>query len=100
MHKEDSIMNSVDINRIERHARQMRTEEMARLQKLLATRIGAYLRPLADSALHASKILQWLFSWNPQNSEPRRPSSGPRLTTRANDLLRACFSWNPNTRHS
>lgn len=93
MHKEDIIMNSLDISRIERQAHQMRAEEMARLQRLLVERLGVYLRLLADA-------LQWLFSWNPQNSAPRRPSSGPRLTTRANELLRACFSWNPRAHRS
>ncbi len=55
-------MNSLDINRIERHARQMRAEEMARLQRLLATRLGARL---ADLAHHANHALHSLFSWNP-----------------------------------
>lgn len=57
-------MNSLDINRIKRHAHQMRAEEMARLQRLLATRLGASLG-LANLAHLANHALHWLFSWHP-----------------------------------
>lgn len=93
-------MKHIDINQIERQAHQMRAEEMGRLQGLLVQRLGVRVRQLAAYALQAGSALQVLFSWNPQDSSPRRPSSGPGVAARANELLRACFSWNPNAHRS
>ncbi len=60
----------IDIIAIEQHARQLRAEEMQRLQGLLAERIrllallaGGTLLSLMEAV---GEILRPLFSWNPQ----------------------------------
>lgn len=63
-------MLPIDIYSLERQARQMRAEEMRRLNALLAARTGAAMVKLADwvttLALLVSNGLRPLFSWNPQ----------------------------------
>lgn len=68
-------MLPIDVVAIERHARELRAQEMQQLQGIFAERLGLYGRLFADSLLSlartVSKILRPAFSWNPQ----RRRSS-------------------------
>jgi hypothetical protein len=60
----------IDIATIERHARQLRAEEMQRLQGIFAERGRLYgvllVRTLLSLLQALSKIIRPLFSWNPQ----------------------------------
>lgn len=88
-------MNSYDTSDIVRKAREMRAEEMRRIQGLTAARLALYVRLLAGSLVGAGEVLRPLFSWNPQNAKPGQRASGPSLPTRASMMLRNLFSWNP-----
>jgi hypothetical protein len=94
-------MQPFDIPAIERHARQLRAQEIQRLQGLFAERARLYAVLLGHSLLSlleaAGSILRPLFSWNPQDTA--RPA-GPALLARANRGARALFAWNPQRRHS
>jgi len=64
-------MPPIDIAAIERHARELRAQEMQHLQGIFAERLGLYGRLLGHSLLSlaqtVSKILRPAFSWNPQH---------------------------------
>ncbi len=92
-------MYNIDSNEIVRQAREMRAEEMRRIQGLVAKRLGLYFRLLAESATDAGSALQPLFSWNPQ-SAARGRATGPSLPTRASLALRNLFSWNPQAQRN
>jgi hypothetical protein len=72
--KEAIMTRPIDIPAIERHARQLRAEEMQRLQGVLAERLGLYGLLLARSLLVVLEVAsEWLrpwFSWNPQRRHP------------------------------
>lgn len=93
----------IDIPAIERHARQLRAEEMQRLQGVLAERLGLYALLLARSLLAvletAAECLRPWFSWNPQES-PGAAVACRHLLGRFNRGARALFSWNPQRHHS
>jgi hypothetical protein len=93
--KKEAIMNSYDTNEIVRQAREMRAEEMRRIQGLMTARLVVYVRLLAGSLVDAGEALRPLFSWNPQNAKPGRRANGPSLLARASLSLRSLFSWNP-----
>lgn len=90
-------MAPIDIAAIERRARQLRAEEMQRLQGVFAERLGLYGRLLAGSLwallVFLGEALRPLFSWNPQSFARRHPR--PALLTRLNRIARRLFAWNP-----
>lgn len=61
----------IDIVAIEQHARQLRAEEMQRLEGLLAERIRLLALLAAGTLLSlvegAGEIIRPVFSWNPQH---------------------------------
>lgn len=67
-------MNPIDIVRIEQEARQLRAQELQRIEGLIAARVALYGRLLAGSALSAlaalGESLRPLFSWNPKARHP------------------------------
>ena len=88
-------MDTFDNVEIIRKAREMRAEEMRRVQGLVTARLVVYVRLLAGSLADAGEALRPLFSWNPQNVRPVHRANGPSLATRASLSLRSLFSWNP-----
>lgn len=72
--KKELIMSPIDITAIERQARQLRAEEMQRLQGLIAARLRLYGQLLAATALTGLAAvgsgLRLVFSWNPQARHP------------------------------
>ena len=88
-------MINYDTNEIVRQAREMRAEEMRRIQGLMTARLVVYVRLLAGSLADAGEALRPLFSWNPQNAKSGTRASGPTPLTRASLSLRTLFSWNP-----
>lgn len=63
-------MDPIDIAAIEQRARQLRAEELQRIQGLLSARLRVYGH-LLGASLHtglvaASESLRHLFSWNPR----------------------------------
>jgi hypothetical protein len=93
-------MYNIDTNEIVRQAREMRAEEMRRIQGLVAKRLGLYFRLLAGSAADAGSALQPLFSWNPQAANTHQSASGLPLLTRASLALRNLFSCNPQAQRN
>ena len=95
-------MKPIDIAAIERRARQLRAEEMQRLQGLFAERSCLYFLLLGNSLLSllepVGKLLQPAFSWNPQDR--RAGAVRPALRTRLNRGVRRLFAWNPQGRSS
>lgn len=95
-------MDSIDIAAIERHARQLRAQEIQRLQGLFAERVRLYGLLLGHSLLSLAETvgeaLRPLFSWNPQDK--KELSAGRPLFMRLNEGARALFSWNPRKEHS
>jgi len=63
-------MSPINIAKIEQEARQLRAEEMRRIQGIISARLGVYGQLLGATALSGlaaiGKILHPLFSWNPQ----------------------------------
>lgn len=61
----------IDIIAIERYARQLRAEEMQRLQGVFAKRLGLLAVLLGNTLLSLlealSETVRPLFSWNPQH---------------------------------
>lgn len=98
-------MSRIDIAAIERRARQLRAEEMRRVEGLFAERLCVMGRLAAESSfngvLAAAEVLRKLFSWNPQETPVRAAAPTPpiALKTRANRALRALFAWNPEAHH-
>lgn len=96
----------IDIPAIERHARQLRAEEMQRLEGLFAERLALYGRLLGRSLLTllagCGDLLRPLFAWNPQApaATHRIGRHGLVLLARLDRGARALFSWNPQHRHS
>ena len=94
-------MNPIDIPAIERHARQLRAQEIQRLEGLFAERLRLYALLLGHSLLSLlegiGELLRPAFSWNPQEETGR---SAPALTVRLNRAARALFAWNPQSRRS
>lgn len=88
-------MDTFDNVEIIRKAREMRAEEMRRVQGLVSARLVVYVRLLAGSLADAGEALRPLFSWNPQNQKPGQRAHGPSLLARASLSLRTLFSWNP-----
>ena len=92
-------MVTFDTNQIVMQAKEMRAEEMRRIQGLMTQRLGLYFSLLAGSVVDAGNSLQPLFSWNPQNAAPSHVA-GTSLLTRASLALRTLFSWNPQAHSS
>ncbi|MFA7290706.1 MAG: hypothetical protein WC023_00525 [Rhodocyclaceae bacterium] len=104
-------MSPIDIPAIERRARQLRAEEIRRIEGLFAERMLILGRLLAGSAfagvLALAEILRPLFSWNPKSAPsevaPAASAAAARprvaLLTRANRFLRSLFAWNPEVHH-
>jgi hypothetical protein len=95
-------MESIDIPAIERYARQLRAQEIQRLEGLFAERARLYALLIGGSLLSLleaiGEVLRPLFSWNPQ--DPKKRSASPSLLVRINDGARALFAWNPRKHHS
>jgi hypothetical protein len=68
--KKEKIMSSLNISAIDRQARQMRAEEMQRIQGVFAERLRLYGQLLAATFMSALGAIgagvRPLFSWNPQ----------------------------------
>jgi hypothetical protein len=98
-------MNPIDIPAIERRARQLRAEEMRRIEGLFVDRLCVTGRLLAATAFSAllsvAGFLRPLFSWNPQPLQAPVAANRPRvaLHVRLNRSLRALFAWNPEVHH-
>lgn len=63
-------MAPIDYPSIERYARELRAQEIRRLEAVAAERMSVYGRLLARSFLHGlyllSELLRPLFSWTPE----------------------------------
>lgn len=88
-------MDKFDTREIVRQAKEMRAEELRRIEGLIAARLARHLRLLAGSVANAGEVLRPLFSWNPQTAKPGHRASGPSPLARASLSLRNLFSWNP-----
>ena len=62
-------MAPIDYPSLERYARELRAQEIRRLEGVAAERMSVYLRLLGESVLHGlylfSEMLRPLFSWTP-----------------------------------
>jgi hypothetical protein len=105
--KKELIMSPIDIAAIERRARQLRAEEIRRVEGLFAERMVLLGRLLAatvfSAALSVAKMLRPMFSWNPQTTpapaEPAEAKPHVAMRTRLNRAVRRLFSWNPQVHH-
>jgi hypothetical protein len=93
-------MAPIDIPAIERRARQLRAEEIRRLEGLFAERLCVLGRLAAASAfaglLAVAAALRPLFAWNPQQAAPAQPAA---QRVRAKRRLGGLFAWNPEVHH-
>ena len=64
------IMTPIDYPSLERYARELRAQEIRRLEVVAAERMGVYAKLLGESILHGlysfSELLRPLFSWTPE----------------------------------
>lgn len=96
-------MSPIDIAAIERRARQLRAEEIRRVEGLFAERMVLLGRLLAatvfSAALSVAQMLRPMFSWNPQAAtapaEPAVAKPHVAMRTRLNRAARRLFAWNP-----
>lgn len=97
-------MHPINIAEIERHARELRAQEMQRYSGLIAGRLALLLKLLAQTLLSALRgvgaLLRPLFSWNPTPIDTTANASKAaglvsRLLARLNNFVRRLFSWNP-----
>lgn len=62
-------MSPIDYRSIERHACELRAQEIGRLEAVAAERMRIYFRLLGESVLHGlylfSELLRPFFSWVP-----------------------------------
>ena len=62
-------MTPIDYPSLERYARELRAQEIRRLEVVAAERMRVYAQLLGDSLLHGlyllSELLRPLFSWSP-----------------------------------
>ena len=62
-------MAPIDYPSLERHARELRAQEMRRLEAVAAERMSVYLSLLGQSVMQGlcliSELLRPLFSWSP-----------------------------------
>lgn len=62
-------MTKIDYPSLERYARELRQQEIRRLEAVAAERMGVYFRLLGESVLQGlyliSELLRPLFSWTP-----------------------------------
>jgi hypothetical protein len=62
-------MAPIDYPSLERYARELRAQEIRRLETVAAERMSVYLSLLGESVLHGlylvSELLRPLFSWTP-----------------------------------
>lgn len=100
-------MSPYDIAAIERHARQLRAEEIRRINGLFADYLCVVGRVLAaivsGVGIALAEAIRLFFSWSPQD-EPARTSATPQLAlaaraARAKHAVRRLFSWNPEVHH-
>lgn len=98
-------MEYIDIAAIERRARQLRAEEIRRIEGLFAERLRVTGRLAAGSLfaglLAFAEMLRPLFSWNPQDRVAPVAALRPpvALRVRLNRAIRALFAWNPEVHH-
>lgn len=98
-------MAPIDIAAIERRARQLRAEEIRRIEGLFAERMRVTGRLLAESTfaglLAVAEAIRPVFSWNPQTEVQQQAPAKPQiaLTARLNRRLRSLFAWNPQANH-
>lgn len=63
-------MTPIDYPSLERYARELRAQEMRRLEAVAAERMSVYLSLLGQSVMHGlylvSELLRPLFSWTPE----------------------------------
>lgn len=89
---------------IEHRARELRSEEMRRIERLIAQRAGHYLRRLGTALLAVlgalSEALRPLFSWNPQaGGHSAGKSSRPPLLARIKRATHRALVWHPHHHH-
>jgi hypothetical protein len=62
-------MTPIDYRRLERHARELRAQEIKRIEAVAKERMRIHFRLLGESVLHGlylfSELLRPLFSWTP-----------------------------------
>jgi len=62
-------MTPIDYPSLERHARELRAQEIRRLEAVAAERMSVYMSLLGQSLMHGlylvSELLRPLFSWSP-----------------------------------
>lgn len=62
-------MTQIDYPSLERHARELRAQEIRRLEAVAAERMSVYMSLLGQSLMHGlylvSELLRPLFSWSP-----------------------------------
>jgi len=62
-------MAPIDYPSLERYARELRAQEIRRLETVAAERMSVYLRLVGETVLHGlylvSEVLRPLFSWTP-----------------------------------
>ena len=98
-------MSPIDISAIERRARQLRAEEIRRVEGLFIERLRVLGRLMASSIFAAvlalATVLRPLFSWNPQDMALVQQNQRPRISllTRLNRSARSLFAWNPEVHH-
>ena len=103
--KQELIMSPIDISAIERRARQLRAEEIRRVEGLFIERLRVLGRLMASSIFAAvlalATVLRPLFSWNPQDMALVQQNQRPRISllTRLNRSARSLFAWNPEVHH-
>lgn len=91
----------IDTAAIERRAREMRAEEIRRINGLFAERLRVVGRLLAATTFGAvlalAEALRPLFSWNPRAQVAPVVAGKPRIAlgVRLNRLARRLFAWNP-----
>ncbi|MDQ5881606.1 MAG: hypothetical protein QG616_1437 [Pseudomonadota bacterium] len=98
-------MAPIDIAAIERRARQLRAEEIRRIEGLFAERMRITGRLLAESTfaglLAVAAAIRPVFSWNPQAKVQQQAPAKPRIAVlkRLSRGLRSLFAWNPEVHH-
>lgn len=98
-------MSPIDIAAIERRARQLRAEEIRRVEGIFAERIRILGRLLVATVfsglLSVADLLRPIFSWNPQPVSVEAIVAKPHvaLRTRLNRAARRLFAWNPEVHH-
>jgi hypothetical protein len=92
-------MRTIDIPSIEANARQLRAEEMWRVQGLIGQRLRIMALLLGHTLLgaieNAGELVRPLLTWNPQARTQSNRRKHLQALARLNRSARALFAWNP-----